>query len=342
MSENKGCCCSSGGCCGISDIKTVSTRLSLMDRLGGWRVRWGIGRMRYRVEPGIYAVGKPDENAPVFVSANYKLTFDTLRKELSGVDGWLLILDTKGVNVWCAAGKGTFGTDELIRRMADTQLEDIVSHKTLILPQLSASGINANEVMRQSGFSVIYGPVRAEDIKAFLAAGNRATDDMRTVSFSMYDRMVLTPMEVIPAAKKLFILFGVFFLLNLFAAIPFGLMDFFACTGAVLIGTIVTPILLPLLPGRAFSCKGGVVGLVWAVCAIGLNGWLVPIQWFTAIGYCLVLPSISAYLAMNFTGSSTYTSPSGVAKEMKTALPIIVTAIGAGSVMILLSRVFGL
>ena len=342
MSENNGCCCSSGGCCGISDIKTVSTRLSLMDRLGGWRVRWGIGRMRYRVEPGIYAVGKPDENAPVFVSANYKLTFDTLRKELSGVDGWLLILDTKGVNVWCAAGKGTFGTDELIRRMADTQLEDIVSHKTLILPQLSASGINANEVMRQSGFSVIYGPVRAEDIKAFLAAGNRATDDMRTVSFSMYDRMVLTPMEVIPAAKKLFILFGVFFLLNLFAAIPFGLMDFFACTGAVLIGTIVTPILLPLLPGRAFSCKGGVVGLVWAVCAMGLNGWLVPIQWFTTIGYFLVLPSISAYLAMNFTGSSTYTSPSGVAKEMKIALPIMVTASAVGAILILLNRAFGL
>jgi len=98
-------------------IQTVSTRLAIGDRLGAWKVRWGIGRMDYAVEPGLYAVGKPDENAPVLVSANYKLTFDTLRMNLSGLDCWLLILDTRGVNVWCAAGKGTFGTDELINKL---------------------------------------------------------------------------------------------------------------------------------------------------------------------------------------------------------------------------------
>ena len=342
MSENNCCCCSSGGCCGTPAIQTVSTRLTFKDKFSALKVRFGIGRMSYTVEPGVYAVGKPDENAPVLVSANYKLTFDSLRKELSGVNCWLLILDTKGVNVWCAAGKGTFGTNELIRRISETRLTEIVSHKTLILPQLGASGIDANEVKRQSGFSVVYGTVRSNDIKAFLQSGNKAMNEMRTVKFTMRDRLVLTPMEIIPAARKSLYVFGVLFLFNLFAVKPFGLMDFIAYIGPVITGTFITPLLLSLIPGRAFSLKGGFLGLLWAAGAIWLNGWINPFQWLLAIGYLLVLPSVSAYLAMNFTGSSTYTSPSGVLKEMKIALPIMIISSVIGVVLILLSRIFGL
>ena len=85
--------------------------------------------MSYKISPGLYAVGNPDHTSPVLVSANYKLTFDKMRKELSELDCWLLILDTKGINVWCAAGKGTFGTNELVRRISKTRLSKIVSHK---------------------------------------------------------------------------------------------------------------------------------------------------------------------------------------------------------------------
>ena len=102
--------------------------------------------MDYTVEPGIYAVGKPDETSPVLVSANYKLTFDILRKNLSGLDCWLLILDTKGINVWCAAGKGTFGANELVKRIESVVLSKIVKHKKLILPQLGASGVSGYEI----------------------------------------------------------------------------------------------------------------------------------------------------------------------------------------------------
>ncbi|RXM20875.1 acetyl-CoA synthase subunit gamma, partial [Citrobacter sp. AAK_AS5] len=86
---------------------------------GRWRVRWNIKRMDYRVAPGLYAVGEPTADSPVLVTANYKLTFDGLRSELGGVDAWMLVLDTLGVNVWCAAGKGTFSTAELARRVRE-------------------------------------------------------------------------------------------------------------------------------------------------------------------------------------------------------------------------------
>ena len=329
MSENS-CCCSSGDCCGAPAIWAVSPRLSAKDVFGGWKVRWGIGRMAYMIEPGLYAVGTPNEISPVLVSANYKLTFDSLRKELPGLDCWLLILDTKGVNVWCAAGKGTFGTDELIKRLAETGLAETVSHKTLILPQLGASGVNANEIKRQTGFSVVYGPVRARDIKAFLEAGNKATEEMRTVKFTLLDRLILTPVELVPAAQKSLYVFGVFFLLNLFLPKPFGLFDFIAYAGAVLLGTVITPVLLPFIPGRAFSFKGGLLGLLWAFFAV----WYFEVCY----SYLLILPAVSAYLAMNFTGASTYTSQSGVLKEMKIALKFIISATVLGIILLLIGR----
>ncbi len=153
--------------------------------------------MNYKINPGIYAVGTPDKNSPVLVTANYKLTFDALRKELTDLDAWILVLDTKGINVWCTAGKGTFGTKELVNRISKTRLHEIVEHRTLILPQLGAPGVRAHEVTKQTGFRVIYGTVRAKNIKAFINSGMKATDEMRTVKSNVIDRLVLTPMELV-------------------------------------------------------------------------------------------------------------------------------------------------
>jgi hypothetical protein len=293
--------------------------------------------MTYTVPPGLYAVGAPDEKSPVLVSANYKMTFDVLRRELEGVDCHLLILDTKGVNVWCAAGKGTFGTKELSSRVMMTGLAGVVTHRELILPQLGAVGVSAHEVKKHTGFAVRYGPVRARDIKAWLANGKQATEEMRTVRFTMYDRLVLAPIELMPAAKYALSVFGVMYVLNLFAAVPFGLADFIVVAGAVLAGTVVVPVLLPFIPGRAFSFKGWLMGLLWTVAF--LRPWQSPS--LATIGYVFALPAVSAFLAMNFTGASTYTSPSGVLKEMKNALPFILLLAALGVVMVLVGRLGG-
>ncbi len=325
-------CCRSGGSCPT----TVSTKLDFKDILGAWKVRWGIGRANYKIRPGLYAVGNPGQASPVLVSANYKLTFDMLRKELSGLDCWLLILDTKGINVWCAAGKGTFGTDELVRRIEKTALAEIVSRRTLILPQLGAPGVSAHEVMRQTGFSVVYGPVRAGDIRAFLDSGLKATTEMRTVKFTLWDRLVLTPLQLVQAGKPALMALGVLFLVNLFASRPFGLHDFILGAGALIAGAVVTPLLLPYIPGRSFAFKGWLTGLIWTAGFLWFSGWFAPGFLLLATGYLLLLPSVSAYIAMDFTGSSTYTSFSGVIKEMRISLPFIISSSAAGIVLLLI------
>ena len=117
----------------------------MSDHVGTIRARLGISRDRYRVAPGLYIVGKPGAESPVLVTANYKLSFDSLRKELGGIDAWILVLDTMGVNVWCAAGKRTFSTEEVIRQVNGVGLDKLVTHRELILPQLGAPGVSAQK-----------------------------------------------------------------------------------------------------------------------------------------------------------------------------------------------------
>ena len=317
----------SAGAPPLHDVPQVSTQLSWRDHLGTLRARLGFFRNTYALSPGLYAVGTPDDNAPVLVTANYKLTFDALRQELEGRAVWLLVLDTRGINVWCAAGKDLFSTKELVRRIRCTGLDRVVRHRRLILPQLAAPGVSGFAVRRATGFSVVFGPVRAADLPAFLESGE-VSAAARTVSFTLRERLVLIPVELTLQAANiaLVLLFGAIlsglgqgpFWDNVAARFP----AFAACTlGAVIAGTVLVPVFLPWIPGRMFGLKGALVGTV-------LGGLLGRGMGTSALlGSTLWCAALASFLATNFTGSTPFTSPSGVEKELRRWLPL--QALGA-------------
>jgi len=318
------------------NVPRVSTRLVFKDKWSTTKVRWGIGRMKYAVNPGLYAVGSPTPESPVFVTANYKMSFDCLRSDLAGRDGWIMVLDTKAVNVWCSAGKGTFGTEELLHRLQVVRLKEIVSHNKLILPQLSATGVCAHEVKKQSGFKVIFGPVRSADIPAFLDANLQATSDMRQVKFPIQDRLALVPVEIVGSAKYALPLAIAMFLLSGLGIDGYsvgrlwthGIMNAFLVGIAWIHGAVFTPVLLPWLPGRSFSVKGawaGLLILIYPSIVYLLNPEILAGH-IMAASWVVIIPVISSFLGMMFTGSSTYTSLSGVKREMRYAVPIQITA----------------
>ena len=175
------------------------------------KARWGVGRMHYTVEPGLYALGNPDHKSPVFVTANYKMSFDRLREVLPHRNAWIMALDTNGINVWCAAGKGTFGTEELVRRIETSGLTQVVSHRELILPQLGGPGVAAHMVKRLSGFKVIYGPIQARDLPVFLDNNLKAIPEMRRKTFTLWERVVLIPVELVSVLKWYLIILPLFF-----------------------------------------------------------------------------------------------------------------------------------
>lgn len=316
-------------------IRSTTSRITPADCWDHFLARWAINRMGHRVEPGLYALGSPTPESPVFVTANYRLSFDALRGALAGVDGYILVLDTHGINVWCAAGKGTFGADELVQRIEATGLAEVVRHRTLIVPQLGAPGVAAHEVKRRSGFRVEYGPVRAADLPAYLQT-RQATPEMRRVRFTLADRLTLIPVELVGGLLPLLVALGVGYLLG-------GLMSALAVGTAILAGVVLFPILLPWLPTADLSMKGfilgGAVALPFALAVFWRHpdwaGWL---QVVAALSLLLILPPITAFLALNFTGSTTFTSRTGVRREIFAYVPVMAWMFGIGVVLNLALR----
>jgi len=301
-------------------------------------------RNDYRIAPGLYAVGSPDRNSDILVSANYKLSFDELRRELTGLDLWVLVLDTKGINVWCAAGKGTFGTEELLKRMTGTRLDKIVDHKRIIIPQLGAPGVSAHKIRQTTGFRVYYGPVYARDIRAYISDGYKATRQMRRIDFTLMDRLVLTPMEIVPAMKK-YPLYAAIVLL-IFGIQPSGIIFRDAFYGglpflvfglvSVAAGAFLTPLLLPFIPFRAFAVKGWLTGMA---AVLPLLGMIDRSDALLNSAVLLFFPFMSSYIALQFTGSTTFTGMTGVKKELKIAVPAYIGIAAVSLILVIASKV---
>jgi hypothetical protein len=328
-------------------VYQVSTELARSDVWEHVRCRISAFRESYTVKPGLYAVGEPGKGSDVFVSANYKLSFDHLRAALKGMNCWVLVLDTKGINVWCAAGKGTFGTDELARRIGLVSLNEVVDHRNIIVPQLGAPGISAYRVRQATGFRVLYGPVYAKDIPAYVAAGYAATPEMRRVRFSFFDRLMLTPMEINPAMKKYYLWYAALILI-LFGLQPTGVLFKGAFTGglpflglgliSVFAGGFLTPVLLPWLPFRSFALKGWLVGLISMMLASRMMRLLGPSNALLFYFAYLFFPMASSYIALQFTGSTTFTGMSGVKKELKISIPLYIVSVAVSIVILILYK----
>ena len=308
-------------------VPVASTRPASLDHLGTIGARLGVHRNNYLVSPGLYAVGNPGQDSPVMATANYKLSFDSLRFALDGIDAWILVLDTCGINVWCAAGKKTFSTEELVDRIISSSLVSVVAHGKIIIPQLGATGVLASEVKKRSGFSVCFGPVRAKDLRHYLQGGCRADETMRSVSFTMTERLVLIPVEGYALLKKLLWLLPLLLIASgigedWFSSVRVwerGLQALLATFAGIAAGVVIVPLLLPWIPGRSFAVKGLCAGLALGLLHMALATYQNTILEQT--GLLCWTAVVGSYLGMNFTGSTPFTSLSGVEWEMRRAIP---------------------
>ena len=325
-------------------VPKLSRTISLKDQLGSMMVRCGINRMAYHFPAGLYLIGEQTADMPVIVSCNYKLTLDSVRSNLKGPGYWLLVLDTKGVNVWCAAGKGTFGTEELVFQLVKRQVGKVTGARSVVLPQLGASRMTPHIVKSLTKLNVVYGPIRSEDVDAFIEQGYKATEKQRTVSFNWWERLVLTPVEFMMSFKFLGLVYLLLLLYNaigltkvfsfvtpLYQTVPFLVALF---TGAVLF-----PLMLPLLPFKAFSLKSITLSLPMTVLLwMGRAHFALGDSILGFVGLSMAWIWGIAFIALNFTGSTTFTSLSGVAYEVDQFKKVTPFALG----MCLVALVIGI
>ena len=249
----------------------------------------------------------------------------------------MLVIDTRGINVWCAAGKGTFSTEEISYQVNRTGLANIVSHRTLILPQLAAPGVVRHQLPKSCGFRGKYGPIRIEDLPAFLNDETQDNQRLRSITFSLKDRAVLIPVELQLILKPLLLILICVTVFSgigpggysIASALDRGLLFSITTAIAIFAGAVLTPLMLPWVPCRQFWLKGVIVSLftaivyaVFAQPAASVIETMTLSVWIIAAG---------SFMAMNFTGATPFTSLSGVEYEMRRGLPfqVILTIIAA-------------
>lgn len=152
---------------------------------------WG---MFFRLFPcpvptGLRRIGNPGPDAPVLVTCNFYIAVRRLIRALQGIDLWLLVADSKGVNVWCAAGGDEFNTQSVVSVVKTSGIGELVDHRKLILPPLGAPGIIAKELKDRTGWSVRWGPVRGGDIPQYLRAGQKRSEPMKRVTYNWFERL---------------------------------------------------------------------------------------------------------------------------------------------------------
>lgn len=159
------------------------------------RIRDTVLRMfPHAATPGVIPVGDPGPDSPVLLSCNFTLTLRRLQRVLAGRDLWLLAADTRGINVWCAAGGGYLTHHQVIAAIRSTGIDRLVNHRELVLPQLAATGIEPGRVRAVTGWKSRWGPARLEDLPAYLDRGLRVTRRERRMRFPLWERLEMASM----------------------------------------------------------------------------------------------------------------------------------------------------
>jgi ubiquinone/menaquinone biosynthesis C-methylase UbiE len=269
----------------------VTLRTLLMDL---WLLFFRIIPPYPKIMPGLYAVGTPDRRSPVLVTGNFDLTVRRLVRAIDGVvDAWILVADSAGINVWCAAGGGYFTAEKVIAALKTAQLKERVDHHALILPQLCANGVDGWLIRRETGWGVFWGPARARDIPDYLQRKRRKTDTMRWVRFPLKDRLEMVTVTL-----------GFYGLLILLPVLIFWREHFWPITLSLLGLSYFYAIVHPWLPGRDGLQKAVPLTLI-SMAGLVLYALLVaPLPRLSFFHWIVGLTGLSVFTAAELQGMS--------------------------------------
>ena len=247
-----------------------------------------------KITPGLYVVGQPDNDSPVLVTGNFELTVRRLVQAIDHrINAWVLVVDSAGINVWCAAGGGFFTAEKVISALRVSGLKENVRHRELILPKLCANGVDGWRIRQETGWEVFWGPVRAEDIPEYVINGLVKTDAMRWVKFPLKDRIEMVSVTL-----------GFYGLLILLPVAVFWRNMFWPVLVSLVGLSYFYAIVLPWLPGQDGLAKS------FSLTLISLAGLVVyivfwdPLSGQQIFNWALGLVALSVFTAAEMQGMS--------------------------------------
>ncbi len=302
------------------------------------------------IEPGIYKSGNPDENSPIIVTANYIYTYIKVMRALKGIDAWVLCVDSKGINVWCAARGGNFGNKQLIEAVETTDITKITKKKTLILPQLSAGGVAAPIISSEAPnfpFKILYGPVWAKYLPKFLKERpSRKPNKMKLARFTGSHRLRAGITHTTFLYRKIFLWpsIALFLLLLGLTFIDTIWIGKLWTVGEIWLWIAITNALIAILfPITNFTRNFITKGLIFGVINVLV---LSSISWFLHSSLPFIFWSLCFYYwlaffsTMSFSGYTMATSPREIQDEYQTFSKINMTLLIIGLVTIAIGFIF--
>jgi NAD-dependent dihydropyrimidine dehydrogenase PreA subunit len=245
----------------------------------------------FPTKPGLRKIGNPDKSSPVIVTANFELTVRKVIKTLNHdkLDTWLLVANTKGINVWCAAGGDNFSTDTIISVLKSSKIAEFVDHKKLILPQLCASGVNIHSLKKRSGWQGHFGPVEIKHLSAWLASGKpNPPAKHRKVYFPCKDRLVMG--------------INLGFNTSLFAIIPLLIVSYWfpglwwKSILMIFAAAVLNCVFVFQLPGKIGLQKGLSLGIMAAAVCATFFSLIIPLSPMNLIAWVCWTIIIGTYL----------------------------------------------
>lgn len=257
---------------------------------------------------GLVKIGDPEKDSPVFLTCNYHLTVQRIKRALRGKDTYLLIANSRGINVWCASIGGHFTNHDVISVLKTSGIEDLVSRREVILPQLAAAGIEAKVVEERTGWSVVWGPVYAKDIPRFLKAGQKKSPEMGEVGFPWTHRLEMAIAWSFPISLLLSLILIFFWSEGILPAVVLT-------WGLSLLIFISFPVYRTLLQTKREKPESILLGfvkmgfplIIWSIIFLGLvkHGILfAPFNWGLIIRLCLLALVVIFILSVDLKGST--------------------------------------
>ncbi|MFX0210378.1 MAG: hypothetical protein ACFFDT_30645, partial [Candidatus Hodarchaeota archaeon] len=274
------------------------------------------------IEPGLYIYGNPSEKSPVLVTANYQRTVRLVGRALKNQDAYLLVADTMGENVWCAARGDKFGLREVVEIIKATRIEEQVQHRKLVLPQLAAGGIDHREVKAMTGWSCRFGPIYAKDIPLYLASGEK-TEKERTISFKIRERIEMALQQSYFLSKFFFFWF---FLIGIVGINILPQISLFSIAILLLpmiwLVYLFFALIFPLLPTRSFLRRGIYYGGLLTIIFFGIGNileyTLIGMSQWAVIGF-----AIGMFLGMDYSGATPISKPTEIDEEYPTMIILL-------------------
>ncbi len=254
----------------------------------------------FSCKTGLIKIGNPDRNSPVFLTCNYRLTVERVKKSLKDMDCYLLVATSRGINVWCSATGGHFTNHDVISVLKTSGIEESVDHRTVVLPQLAAPGVEERVVKKKTGWKVVWGPVYAKDIPEFTKNNYKKTEKMREVSFPLRERCEMAFAWAFLGS----VILG--FLMVLFwreAVLPF----IFLVWGVSLVMYVSFPLYEKRLSGKILFLdfeRGGFQVILWGLLMVGLTGYsvLAGILWEVILRWGIVTLIVILILTFDIAG----------------------------------------